>query len=243
MAGTEVAKGASHMVLPDGNFATIVQAVEEGRGIYANIQKAIHYLLSCNIGEVMTIFVATVLNFGQMPLVPVQLLWLNLVTDSLPALALGVEPVEAQVMDRPPRDAKESLFSRRFSLRLAWQGLMVGGLTLAAYFLGRAVMPVAGLADQTANTMAFATLTLSQLFHAYDVRSEDRSLFSIGVLSNPAMNRAFLIGLAMQLAVLCIPPLQGIFSVITLGLEQWLTVFGLAAAPVVICELAKALGG
>ena len=243
LAGTDVAKGAAHMILTDDNFATIVSAVEEGRGIYANIRKAIHYLLSCNIGEIMTIFVATVLGFEQMPLIPVQLLWLNLVTDSLPALALGVEPVEAGVMERPPRDSGESLFTRRFSFRLAWQGLMVGGLTLMAYFLGLAVMPVGDFPQRTANTMAFATLTLCQLFHAYDVRSEERSLFSIGVLSNPAMNRAFLIGFAMQLAVLCLPPLQAIFSVIGLGLTQWLTVLGLAAAPVVICEAAKALGG
>ena len=240
-AGTDVAKGAAHMILTDDNFATIVSAVEEGRGIYANIRKAIHYLLSCNIGEILTIFVATILNFGQMPLVPVQLLWLNLVTDSLPALALGVEPVEEGVMDRPPRRAQESLFSREFSIRLVWQGLMVGGLTLSAYYLGRAVIPVAGLADATANTMAFATLTLSQLFHAYDVRSEDKSLFSIGVLSNPAMNRAFLAGLAMQLGVLLLPPMQGIFSVIPLGTVQWLAVAGLAVAPVVICEAAKLL--
>ena len=240
-AGTDVAKGAAHMILTDDNFATIVRAVEEGRGIYANIRKAIHYLLSCNIGEILTIFVATILDFGQMPLVPVQLLWLNLVTDSLPALALGVEPVEHGVMEQPPRGETEGLFSRAFSLRLCWQGLMVGGLTLLAYFLGRAVMPVPGLAGQTANTMAFATLTMSQLFHAYDVRSEHASLLSIGVLSNPTMNRAFLIGMAMQLSVLCLPPLQGIFSVITLGLPQWLAVFGLAIAPLFICEIAKAL--
>ena len=240
-AGTDVAKGASDMILTDDNFATIVRAVEEGRGIYANIRKAIHYLLSCNVGEIITIFVATVLNFGQMPLLPVQLLWLNLVTDSLPALALGVEPVEEGVMEHPPREADESLFSRKFAFRLAWQGLMVGGLTLTAYFLGRAVMPVDGLADRTANTMAFATLTLSQLFHAYDVRSEEKSLFSIGVLSNPAMNRAFLAGLAMQLGVQLIPFLQGVFSVIPLGPIQWAAVAGLAAAPVVICEIAKAL--
>ena len=242
-SGTDVAKGAAHMILTDDNFATIVRAVEEGRGIYANIRKAIHYLLSCNIGEILTIFVATVLNFGQMPLIPVQLLWLNLVTDSLPALALGVEPVEDAVMEQPPRDAGESLFSRRFALRLGWQGLMVGGLTLMAYYLGWAVIPMAGLAPRTANTMAFATLTLSQLFHAYNVRSESRSVFAIGVLSNPAMNRAFLAGMAMQLAVLLLPPLQGIFSVIGLGVVQWLAVLGLAMAPVVICELVKALGG
>ena len=241
VTGTDVAKGAAEMILTDDNFATIVRAVEEGRGIYANIRKAIHYLLSCNIGEIFTIFLATVLDFGQMPLIPVQLLWLNLVTDSLPALALGVEPVEAGVMDQPPRDASASLFSPSFTLELLWQGLMVGALTLTAYFLGRAVMPMPGLADATANTMAFATLTMCQLFHAYDVRSDRLSLRAIGVLSNPAMNRAFLVGLAMQLAVLCLPPLQGIFSVISLGVGQWLAVLGLAVAPVVICEAAKAI--
>ena len=149
-----------------------------------------------------------------MPLVPVQLLWLNLVTDSLPALALGVEPVEEGVMDQPPRDARARLFDRRFSLRLAWQGLMVGGLTLAAYFLGLTRLAAPGQEGAAANTMAFATLTMCQLFHAFNVRSEDRSLFAQGVLSNPAMNRAFLAGMAMQLSVLLLPPLQGVFSVL-----------------------------
>jgi len=234
--GTDVAKGAAHMVLTDDNFSTIVAAVEEGRGIYANIKKAIHYLLSCNIGEIFTIFVATVLDLGQMPLVPVQLLWLNLVTDSLPALALGVEPVETGVMEHPPRDARASLFDGAFTFRLAWQGMMVGALTLAAYFLG-----LSHGGEDAANTMAFATLTLSQLFHAFNVRSEDRSLFSLGILSNPAMNRAFLAGLAMQLAVLLIPPLQGVFSVAAMDAGQWMTVFALAVAPIPICEVGKLL--
>jgi Ca2+-transporting ATPase len=240
-SGTDVAKGAADMILTDDNFSTIVQAVEEGRGIYSNIRKAIHYLLSCNIGEIFTIFAATVLDLGQMPLVPVQLLWLNLVTDSLPALALGVEPVEEGVMDRPPRPASQGLFDRAFSLRLAWQGLMVGLLTLTAYFLGLTALATPGLAGACANTMAFATLTLSQLFHAFNVRSEDRSLFSQGVLSNPAMNRAFLTGLALQLSVLLIPPLQGVFSVCPMDLRQWTAVLALAAAPIPICEGEKAL--
>jgi len=237
LTGTDVAKGAAHMVLTDDNFSTIVAAVEEGRGIYANIKKAVHYLLSCNIGEIFTIFVATLLDLGQMPLVPVQLLWLNLVTDSLPALALGVEPVEEGAMDRPPRDARASLFDGGFTFRLVWQGLMVGGLTLTAYFFG-----LFHGGEDAANTMAFATLTLSQLFHAFNVRSEDRSLFSQGVLSNPAMNRAFLAGLVLQLAVLLIPPLQGVFSVAPMDAGQWLAVLALAAAPVPICEGAKWLG-
>ncbi len=239
-AGTDVAKGAAHMILTDDNFSTIVAAIEEGRGIYANIRKAIHYLLSCNIGEIFTIFLATLLGFGQMPLVPVQLLWLNLVTDSLPALALGVEPVEEGVMDQPPRDARAPLFDRRFSLRLAWQGLMVGGLTLAAYFLGLTCLASPDGTGAAANTMAFATLTMCQLFHAFNVRSEDRSLFAQGVLSNPAMNRAFLAGMAMQLSVLLLPPLQGVFSVIPMSGQQWLAVLALAAAPIPICEAVKA---
>ena len=242
VAGTDVAKGADHMILTDDNFSTIVSAIEEGRGIYSNIRKAIHYLLSCNIGEIFTIFAATLLDFGQMPLVPVQLLWLNLVTDSLPALALGVEPVEEGVMEEKPRDAAAGLFDQKFSFRLAWQGLMVGGLTLAAYFLGFTRLAAPGMEGAVANTMAFATLTLCQLFHAFNVRSEDRSLFAQGALSNPAMNRAFLVGMALQLSVLLVPPLQGVFAVTAMDSAQWLAVFGLAAAPIPICEITKALG-
>jgi len=240
ITGTDVAKGASDMILTDDNFATIVQAVEQGRGIYANIKKAIHYLLSCNIGEIITIFFATLFNFHQMPLIPVQLLWLNLVTDSLPALALGVEPVEEGVMSQKPRDARESLFAHGFAFRLAWQGVMVGLLTLAAYYLGEYVLSDPKLADATANTMAFATLTMCQLFHAFDVRSEHHSLFHIGVFSNKAMNRAFVTGMIMQLAVLCVPPFQRIFSVTTLDTVEWLVVFALAVTPVVVCETVKA---
>ena len=242
VAGTDVAKGAAHMILTDDNFSTIVSAIEEGRGIYSNIRKAIHYLLSCNIGEIFTIFAATLLDFGQMPLVPVQLLWLNLVTDSLPALALGVEPVEEGVMEEKPRDAAAGLFDQKFSFRLAWQGLMVGGLTLAAYFLGFTRLAAPGMEGAVANTMAFATLTLCQLFHAFNVRSEDRSLFAQGALSNPAMNRAFLVGMALQLSVLLVPPLQGVFAVTAMDSAQWLAVFGLAAAPIPSCEITKALG-
>ena len=239
--GTDVAKGAADMILTDDNFSTIVAAIEEGRGIYSNIRKAIHYLLSCNIGEIFTIFAATLLGFGQMPLVPVQLLWLNLVTDSLPALALGVEPVEEGVMEAEPRDAGAGLFDRKFSFRLAWQGLMVGGLTLTAYFLGEYVLSDPGEAAASANTMAFATLTLCQLFHAFDVRSERASLLHIGVFSNPAMNKAFLAGLVMQLSVLCIPPLQRIFGVVTMNPAEWAVVLALAVAPVMVCEAVKAL--
>ena len=241
ITGTDVAKEAADMILTDDNFATIVSAVAEGRGIYANIKKAIHYLLSCNIGEILTIFLATLFNFHQMPLMPVQLLWLNLVTDSLPALALGVEPVEEGVMDQKPRPAEENLFSPAFSLRLTLQGAMVGLLTLGAYFLGEYVLSDPGEAYQAANTMAFATLTLCQLFHAFDVRSESQSLFHIGVFSNPAMNKAFLVGLGLQLSVLCFHPFQAVFQTVPLNPLEWAVVLTLSVTPVVVCELAKAL--
>ena len=239
ITGTDVAKGASDMILTDDNFATIVHAVEQGRGIYSNIKKAIHYLLSCNIGEILTLFLATLFNFQQDPLVPVQLLWLNLVTDSLPALALGMEPVESSVMTEKPRSAREPLFSRAFSLRLAWQGAMVGLLTLAAYWLGEYVLSDPAQADATANTMAFATLTFSQLFHAFDVRSESQSLFRLGISSNPAMNKAFLVGMALQLSVLLIPPLMDLFQVCPLSPLEWGCVLSLAVLPIVFCEIEK----
>lgn len=235
--GTDVAKGAADMILTDDNFATVVAAVEQGRGIYANIRKAIHYLLSCNIGEILTIFLATLLPVSQAPLSPVQLLWLNLVTDSLPALALGMEPVEKTAMTQPPRGKEEPLFSRAFSRRLAWQGALVGGITLLAYGLGFHLTGTFAVA----NTMAFATLTFSQLFHAFDVRSETTPLFRLGVLSNKAMNKAFLAGAALQAAVLLAPPLQGAFSVVPLALEQWGMVLVLALTPLVVCEAAKLL--
>ena len=239
IAGTDVAKGAADMILTDDNFATIVHAVEQGRGIYSNIKKAIHYLLSCNIGEILTLFLATLFNFQQDPLVPVQLLWLNLVTDSLPALALGMEPVESSVMAEKPRSAREPLFSRAFSLRLAWQGAMVGLLTLAAYWLGEYVLSDPAQADATANTMAFATLTFSQLFHAFDVRSESQSLFRLGISSNPAMNKAFLVGMALQLSVLLIPPLMDLFQVCPLSPLEWGCVLSLAVLPIAFCEIEK----
>ena len=241
ITGTDVAKGAADMILTDDNFATIVRAVEQGRGIYSNIKKAIHYLLSCNIGEIVTLFLATLFNFHQPPLVAVQLLWLNLVTDSLPALALGMEPVEPDLMEEKPRSASEPLFTRSFSIRLAWQGAMVGLLTLAAYWLGEYVLSDPSLADATANTMAFATLTFCQLFHAFDVRSERRSIFHIGLFTNPSMNKAFLVGMALQLSVLLVPPLMAVFQVCPLSPVEWLVVLALSLTPLAVCELEKAL--
>ena len=239
ITGTDVAKGAAEMILTDDNFATIVAAVEQGRGIYANIKKAIHYLLSCNIGEIIAIFFATLLHkiFPDVPLMPVQLLWLNLVTDSLPALALGMEPVEHSVMQQKPRSAKESLFTKGFTIRLCWQGAMVGILTLAAYAIG-----YHGFKNPAAaNTMAFATLTFSQLFHAFDVRSEDQSIFKLGITTNPAMNKAFLVGLVLQLIVLLVPFVMSIFEVVYLNAWEYLAVLVLSLIPVIVSEIEKAV--
>ena len=237
--GTDVAKGAADMILTDDNFSTIVSAVEGGRGVYANIRKSIHYLLSCNIGEILTIALATLLHFSHMPLLPAQLLWLNLVTDSLPALALGVEPVEAGVMEQPPRQGNEALFTPAFALELCWQGALVGLVTLAGYILGCRVLASGEAGAAVGNTMAFATLTLCQLFHAFDVRSDRRSLFDVGIFSNSAMVKAFFIGLALQLAVLLLPPLQTVFQVVSLNGVQWITVLALSVLPLFCCETVK----
>lgn len=240
ITGTDVAKGAADMILTDDNFATIVHAVEQGRGIFSNIKKSIQYLLSCNIGEIITIFVATALNFHQMPLVAIQLLWLNLVTDSLPALALGMEPVEPGVMKQKPRDSRKSIFSDGFAASMIFYGVLVGVITLAAYWLGEYVLSNPNVADGTANTMAFATLVFGELTRAFAVRSETRSIFSIGVFSNSAMNKAFLVSLALQLAVLFIPFLQEIFKVQSLTGMEWLIVILLSLVPLIVSEITKA---
>ena len=239
ITGTDVAKGASDMILTDDNFSTIVHAVEEGRGIFANIKKSIQYLLSCNLGEVITIFVATALNFQQMPLVPIQLLWLNLVTDALPALALGMEPVEKDIMKQKPRDANKSIFADGFAREMVFYGVLVGAITLIAYYLGEYVMGDRNQADANACTMAFATLVLCELTRAFAVRSDKRSIFSIGVFTNKTMNIAFAAGIVMQLSVLLVPGLQEIFHVVDLDISEWGVVIGLSFMPLIVSEIVK----
>ncbi len=241
ITGTDVAKGAADMILTDDNFSTIVHAVEEGRGIYSNIKKSIQFLLSCNIGEIITIFLATVLNFHQMPLVAIQLLWLNLVTDSLPALALGMEPVEKGVMKQKPRDPNVSIFANGFAVSMVFYGVLVAVVTLVAYWLGEYVLSDPALADKTACTMAFATLVFCELTRAFAVRSEKQSIFKIGLFSNKTMNIAFLIGLVLQLAVLLIPPFQTIFEVTSLTGIEWVVVVVLALIPLAVSEITKAV--
>lgn len=236
--GTDVAKGAADMILTDDNFATIVEAVREGRGIYANIKKAVHFLLSCNIGEIMTVFVAFLLHMPT-PLLAIQLLWVNLVTDSLPALALGVEPGERDVMNHKPINPKKSLFADGLWYNILIEGMMIGSLALLAFTIGRSFFDLAGEAA-IGRTMAFAVLSISQLVHAFSMRSE-HSIFSIGLFTNKKMVYAFLICLALQSSVITVPFLSAIFKTAALSGIQWLIVVGLSILPLVLMELEKKL--
>jgi len=230
LSGTDVAKNASDMILMDDNFATIVSAVKEGRGIYDNIRKAVQFLLSCNIGEIITIFFAILFHMPS-PLAAVQLLWVNLITDSLPAIALGMEPPEEDVMKRPPISPKEGLFTIPLVAEIAVQGTLIGALTLFSYVIGTKYLG-------NGSTMAFAVLSFSQLFHAYNLRSP-HSLFQVGVLRNKVMNLCFIICTALQLLVITNPWLQNIFQVAPLTFSQWLVVITCSVAPVFFVELQK----
>lgn len=237
-SGTEVAKGASDLILTDDNFATIVEAVREGRGIYDNIRKAVHFLLSSNIGEILTIFVAMLLGWAA-PLLPIQLLWVNLVTDSLPAIALGMEPAEENIMERPPRKNTGSLFGDGLGGRILLEGVMIGVLALLAFGIGHVYF------DQengyaVGRTMAFAVLSLSQLVHAFNMRGEG-SLGKLPFCSNKWLLMAFVVGVALQCVVIMMPQLAGIFQVVPLNGEQWLLTAALALAPLPLVELEKAV--
>lgn len=237
-SGTEVAKGASDLILTDDNFATIVEAVREGRGIYDNIRKAVHFLLSSNIGEILTIFVAMLLGWAA-PLLPIQLLWVNLVTDSLPAIALGMEPAEENIMERPPRKNTGSLFGDGLGSRILLEGVMIGVLALLAFGIGHVYF------DQengyaVGRTMAFAVLSLSQLVHAFNMRGEG-SLGKLPFCSNKWLLMAFVVGVVLQCVVIMMPPLAGIFQVVLLNGEQWLLTAALALAPLPLVELEKAI--
>lgn len=232
LSGTDVAKNASDMILMDDNFSTIVSAVREGRGIYENIRKAIQFLLSCNIGEIITIFMAILFRMPS-PLAAVQLLWVNLITDSLPAIALGMEPPEQDVMKRPPVSPKEGLFTGSLIFSIAVEGILIGSLTLFSYVVGTKYLG-------NGSTMAFAVLSLSQLFHAYNLRSR-HSLFQIGFFTNRVMNLCFFLCTALQLLVIMHPWLQNVFQVSTLTAPQWLVVASCSVAPVIFMELQKHL--
>lgn len=237
ITGTDVAKGAADMILTDDNFATIVDAVKEGRGIYDNIKKAVAFLLGTNIGELFTVFFAMVI-WQKAPLASMQLLWINLVTDSLPAIALGMENVEDDIMERKPIPKGESIFAHGLGFRVGWQGAMFAILTLLSFWLGWR-----GVEGQEiiGSTMAFITLALTQVFHAFNMRS-NHSLFKIRPFTNKKLNAAALISIALMVLVVFVPPIANAFELTQLSEIQYLIALGLALVPIVVLEITKAVG-
>lgn len=235
ITGTDVAKGAADMTLTDDNFTTIVDAVREGRGIYANIKKVVGYLLGTNIGEVICVFLAMVLWHKSL-FQSMQLLWVNLVTDSLPAIALGMEAVEPDVMDHKPKPRDEGLFANGFGVQIVLQGLMFGLLTLAAFLVGTSVTG----SDEGGQTLAFLVLALSQVVQSFNMRSE-RSLFRIGPFSNGRLNQAALVSVVLM-AVVLFTPLTTVFGLTTLPWYLYLAGVGLTLVPLLVMELCKACG-
>ena len=236
ITGTEVSKGASDMVLADDNFETIVVAVEEGRKVFANIQKAVQYLLSANFGEVMTMFVATMAGWSILE--PIHILWINLVTDVFPAIALGLEEAEADIMNHPPRGKGSNFLSNGVLPSIFYQGFFEGGITLFVFWYAT---HIANWGNPVGETMAFATLGLIQLFHAFNVKSVYKSLGTVGAFKNKLFNYAILLSAAMLLSVMVIPGLTTVFDVAILTAEQWLFVVGAAFSIVPIVEIAKAI--
>lgn len=230
ITGTEVSKDAAAMILSDDNFATIIKAVESGRNVYRNILNAIKFLLSGNLAAILVVLVCSLVPDFTPPFDPVHLLFINLLTDSLPALAIGMEPSDRTLLKNKPRSSKEGIFTRPFATSLAWFGVLIGAVTMAAYLIGR---DVGG--DAMAMTMAFATLTLARLFHGFNCRS-DRSLASIGVRSNMWSVGAFAAGVLLLAAVLFLPFMHGLFVVVDIGMYAF-AVLGLAAAPTFFIQL------
>ena len=236
ITGTDVAKGAADMILLDDNFATIVEAVREGRSIYQNIRKAVHFLLSSNIGEIVTILAAIFMGL-QVPLLAIQLLWVNLVTDSLPALALGVDPPSEDIMDNAPIKSGKGLFDIGLWRRIILEGIMIGGLSLTAFIYGSTRHDAPG-EILVGRTMCFAVLSISQLVHAFNIRSE-KSLFLSNPFSNMYLVGAFVAGIALQATVISTPVLSGVFGTVPLEPGLWLIVAAFSLMPLLIVELEK----
>ncbi len=254
IVGTDVAKEASDVILTDDNFATVVSAVEEGRRIYNNILKAIQFLLASNIGEIIVIFIAImftpiiasaagITNISELvPLLPIHILWINLVTDSLPALALAVEPANKDLMKRKPIKPNKGIFTKGLTFRVAYQGVMIGVITLIAFLIGINT-PNIGEHERIAvgQTMAFATLAFAELVHVFNVKSNKDSIFKVGILNNTKLLLAIGASALMMLAILLIPALRDIFNIVALPTENILEVILLALSPLVIVEIFKLL--
>lgn len=243
ITGTDVAKEAADIVLVDDNFSTIVTAVKEGRGIYDNIRKVVHYLLSSNIGEVLTILLASVIslfipsiNFG-IPLVATHLLWINLITDSLPAFALGTEQPESEIMSEKPRQKDESFFSKGLGLKIILQGFMVGILALTSYAIGNFIGD-ASSRHAIGQTMAFMTLSSSQLFHAFNIKSH-KTIFNKQTFNNKFLILAFILGISLQILICYTPGLNTAFNLVALDLPHLLIAIGLGASTIIFSEIGK----
>ncbi len=245
ITGTDVAKGASDMILTDDNFTTIVHAIEEGRNIYNNIKKSVIFLLSCNLGEVITIFISILLNW-PVPLIATQILWVNLITDSLPAIALGIDPGDKDVMKQSPRDPKESFFARGAGNRAVIGGSLIGIFTLVAFYyglwehgysLGEGAVPEEAL--PYARTMAFVVLAASQLFYSLSMRNSKKSIFKIGLFTNKYLIGAILAGILLQLVVISVPFLANAFGVHNLTLPDWALVITISLIPLFVNEIIK----
>ena len=232
--GTDVAKNAADMILTDDDFVTIVDAVRQGRNIYDNIKKAVHFLIATNIGEIVTIFVGLLMGIKS-PLLAIQLLWINLVTDSLPAIALGLEKEEENIMNRLPRSPKKSLFADGLWWKIIIEGSMLGMFTLLAFSIGNKLYSI-----EVGRTMAFLSLGILELVHSFNIKSEE-SIFKTGLLENKYLVGAFLLGTILQVIVVLIRPLATIFEVVPLNGIQWLYTILISFAPLAIIELQKAV--
>ncbi|EJP6473595.1 calcium-translocating P-type ATPase, PMCA-type [Clostridium botulinum] len=235
ITGTDVAKGASDMVLTDDNFSTIVSAIKEGRNIFNNIKKSIIFLLSCNLGEILALFIGILLGWPA-PLRPIHLLWVNLITDSLPALSLGIDPGDPDIMDEKPRDPKESLFAGGAGVSLILNGLLIGVLTLIAFEVGRIRYSDSLMHAQT---MAFVVLSVSQLFHSFNMRHPKKSIFQLGLFTNKYLFASVIFGIFLQNMVITIPFLASTFKVFKLTMQDWVFVCILSIIPLVLNELVK----
>ena len=238
ITGTDVSKGAADMILTDDNFATIIGAVEEGRKIFSNIKKAIQFLLSANIAEVLCLFIATIF-LGVPFLTPVMILWINLVTDSLPALSLGMEDAETDLMNYPPRNAESSLFAGTLGKNIIIQGIMQTALVMFTFCMGHYVLPDGVANDSVGMTMAFVTLCMIQLFHSFNLRSEHGSVFGKKMFANEWLNLSFLAGVILTLVVVLFPPLRSIFDTVALNGTEWIISLGTAFMIIPFVEIQK----
>jgi Ca2+-transporting ATPase len=243
VVGTDVSKESSDMILTDDNFATIVKAIREGRVIYDNLKKFILFLLSCNISEVLIMFVSIVIGdyifflitgqrgFLYIPLLPVQILWMNLITDGLPAMALGIDPPEKNIMERKATKKKEPILSSRRLLLVGWQGLI---MTLGALFIYFSAPIFFSDQPHIFQTMVFTTLVITQLLHTYNFRFEDRGIFRKDIFSNKYLNLAVLVSILLQVAIIYVPWFQDVFETASLSLENWLLIAVSSIVPVLL---------